>query len=154
MRGLRDSARPVFALLLLLGGCARGNHHDIVGIDSTFQPYYDSFGATYGIYVGVPIGFMTLAAPMDGQCRTYNDGYRQIAIDPTYWQSASEADRKNVIWHELGHCLFNRLHNRLTLSDGCPKSIMNPYTFGDPCMTRHFAEYVQELPYAEAGDYL
>jgi hypothetical protein len=141
-------------MLLLLCGCSRGLHHDVVGIDPAFQPIYDNFGATYGMHVTIPIGFAHLASPMDAQCRIFEDGYRQIEVDANFWATATDSQKEQTVYHELGHCVFGRTHNRLFFPDGCPKSIMNPYTFGEPCLTQHFGEYIQELPYAEPGDYL
>ncbi len=146
--------RVGLTVFILLCGCQRGQHHDIVGIDPAFQPYYDEFGAIYKMYVGVPIGFVNQPSPRDGVCMVLEDGYRQIEVDPKDWQGFSELERKALVFHELGHCVFGRTHNRWPLVDGCPYSIMNPVTLGDWCMSNHFDHYVNELPYSKPGDYL
>lgn len=143
-------------LFLTMCACQRGPQYKgmIFGIDPTFQSYYDSFGAHYGIKVQVPIAFVSQAAPRIGECITYDNGHRQIEIDPVFWMNTDAATREELIDHELGHCIFGRTHNHSYLADGCAASIMNPYVFGNPCFANHKSDYLNELPYSQPGDYL
>lgn len=145
------------ALMLIIMaslGCQRGPKRDIVGIEPAMQPYYDIFNAAYGLHVMVPIAFVSIKAPTVGKCTVFDDGYKQIAIEPSYWMNATEAEKKELVFHELAHCVFGRTHNHNYLLDGCPASITNPYVFGDPCISLHWTEYINELPHAQAGDHL
>src|ERR1700677_2429893 len=145
--------------MLLLTQCAQPNEGGMIyGVDPTFQPYYDSFNAYYNLNTSVPIGFAAQTKPVVGECRIYDDGYRQIEIDPTYWSQTDDAGKMTLVLHELGHCVFNRTHNREDTYDSngdeCPFSIMDPYIFGNPCYTNLQGHYMEELPYSEPGDYL
>jgi hypothetical protein len=126
----------------------------VAGVDPVFQPYYNTFYLTYNINPRVPIGLKSLVFPIGGECNSFSDGGKEIAVDSTFWTNASDLGREQLVFHELGHCIFGRLHNRMTLPDGCPKSIMNPYNFSDACYSAHRTEYLQELPYYEPGDAL
>lgn len=138
-------------LLLSVLGCNRGMQPKIAsGVDPAFQVYSQEFAEYYHTDQSVPIHFSTLnSSPLGelvGECVTYSDGARQILIDPGYWSQLDEVSRKDVIYHELGHCKFGRVHTSAILNDLCPTSIMNPYVFGDPCWAEHEAQYLTELP--------
>lgn len=52
----------------------------------------------------------------------------QISVSESYWMTASEPEREELIFHELGHCLLGRDHddNVMPISGGTIyKSIMN-----------------------------
>lgn len=49
-----------------------------------------------------------------------------VTISPDYWGIADQAQRENLVYHELGHCLLNRLHTQALGDDGLPSSIMYP----------------------------
>lgn len=53
------------------------------------------------------------------------------------WKNISENDKEALVFHELGHCLLNRIaHKNDTFADGSPKSIMvanNTDLYG-PCI--------------------
>jgi len=59
-----------------------------------------------------------------GQCKSYSDGSKQIVIDQSFWNSASELEREYVVFHELGHCLLGRDHDDTKDSSGKCISIM------------------------------
>jgi hypothetical protein len=46
-----------------------------------------------------------------GTCFKYKNGYRYIAISKGYWAFLNEAQRTQLIWHELGHCQLGLMHN-------------------------------------------
>jgi hypothetical protein len=96
-----------------------------------------------------------------------------IWINEEWWNSlyVSEYQRLEVVFHELGHCVLLRAHTippndsdrgfftwweRLFfkigifipkgyLKDGCPSSIMHPYTMLDLCFIKHYKYYMDEL---------
>lgn len=139
-------------ILPLLTSCSPDNNA-FSGIDPIFIPYYNDFYMQYGVMPAVSIEFKKLNAPVIvGVCDQYTDGYRQIQIDKNTWDSIDSNAKFVLIFHELGHCVFNRLHNRQVLNDGCPASIMNPSNFSGTCWMNHTQYYLNELPKPEVGD--
>ena len=57
-----------------------------------------------------------------GVCSTAS---KEILINEFYWRQFSELDREYVMFHELGHCILDRLHDNGALPNGECKSIMN-----------------------------
>ena len=49
-----------------------------------------------------------------------------VLIDRDFWSFASNPEREQLLFHELGHCLLWRGHTSKTFRDGRPISIMNP----------------------------
>lgn len=144
-------------VIILCGACSQQNAVDVGAfnnIDPTFMPFYNAFSATYGVTVNTPIAFVPQTGVVVGKCTTYYDGHRQIEIDPVFWNTIPLNQQTVLIFHELGHCVLNRLHNWNRMADGCPASIMQISNFGDPCYMLHKAEYISELPNAEPGDHL
>lgn len=150
--------RLLLILPIILIGCAPSidSNHDgsISGIDPAFNSCYQKFGQQFNMNVGIPIGFRPQSGFTVSECKTYSDGYKDIEVDPDFWASIDADTQCELIDHELGHCVFNRLHSRGILNDGCPASIMYPNVFGDPCFSLHLSEYMQELPHRQPGDYL
>ena len=130
----------LFSALLLLAACARFNDpRSIKGIDPTFTPYIDMYKTLKGKRIrSFSMGFKQLPSPTVGQCTTWSSGYRQIAIDPTYWSSIERDERSKIglIFHELGHCDLNRDHLNIEefydgvhLHEHVPISLMYKYNF-------------------------
>lgn len=152
--------RKLISLVLLgLVGCGPnssppnvvGRPMPIVTIDSTFQSYYDAFEKDFGVRVTLPIGFDKLRESIAGQCERYSDGSRLIRIDYDYWQDLPDSARVELVYHELGHCVFNREHDTRTDTDKngrvCPHSIMYPVNFGSPCYDSNLSSYLAGLPF-------
>ncbi len=57
-----------------------------------------------------------------GVCSTAS---KEILINDFYWRGFSELERQYVMFHELGHCILDRLHDNAALPNGECKSIMN-----------------------------
>jgi hypothetical protein len=51
----------------------------------------------------------------------------KVQILKSYWDNLNDNDKELLMYHELGHCLLNREHNEIILSDGSPKSIMRSH---------------------------
>lgn len=47
-----------------------------------------------------------------GQCITFDDA-NLIVVDKTFWATASDFNKRSLIFHELGHCLLGRGHRTL-----------------------------------------
>jgi len=101
----------------------------------------------------VSIGFAQLEEPVIGVCKRWSSGYREIQIDPDYWNSTyvTEEAKIGLIFHELGHCELNRSHDEAReyysgrrIRGDIPRSLMYPYNFYSP----HYTE-LQDYYFAE-----
>jgi hypothetical protein len=68
-----------------------------------------------------------------------------VLIKTQYWSKATQNKQRQLIFHELGHCMLNRHHTTTYLEDGCPSSIMHAYVVSQPCVDKHADYYDQEL---------
>lgn len=131
--------------LLLLCACGRPPVQDPAFIPYliAFEDQYRSFGVTI---VAIDIQFYpTLAAQNElGECELHQD---KIEISQQYWGGLSDLSKQNLIYHELGHCIFNRVHTTTTFADGCPTSIMNSDLLSDGCFIAHKDALLAELPF-------
>ena len=87
--------------------------------------FVEEFELRYNIEVGYTVRFdsdrvtggSSTAGTTVGVCRIYsNPSYREILINKNWWDSASESSRKILIFHELGHCTFERDHDCQTVA--------------------------------------
>lgn len=117
--------------------------------DSAFSEYVQSFELHFNKKVKVPINFNKLNPQYAGVCYVYSNGYREIEISKTSWDSMNHEQREQVIYHELGHCVLNKGHDDTMLVDSCPKSIMRSVAFSrseiDDCYVPDFDRYIKEL---------
>ena len=114
------------------------------------EEYYDRFYEHYHIdpyYVSV--GFTDSDILIDNHacstvavCKLYSTGYREMVIEQSYWDNAGDYGKEELIFHELGHCVFNLGHDESLRDNNCAASIMNPYLFGD---TQCYSLYRDEL---------
>lgn len=139
----------VFLLMLLvLSSC--GKRRDRLYIDPELKPYTDAFLAA-GKIRGQPIEFKNIVIMLDdlakyspdtsriGGC-FYNrssegfsgmddyDDANIVIIDSKFFHDARANDynKRDLISHELGHCVLGRKHDP-RITRGLPESIMNPY---------------------------
>lgn len=90
-----------------------------VSVNVLIQPYIDSFESLYQVDIDFSVTFDTDNATGGntslgstvGVCRTYTSGRREVLVNKTWWDSQSNLNRKILIYHELGHCKFNRDHD-------------------------------------------
>lgn len=106
-----------------------------------------------------------IEGPAVGVC-TYTFPRTRITLDRTYWKTASELDRESLMLHELTHCVCSVGHVFFTgtypekpskpmfssdyllngyLEDGCPSTIMYPYTLDEGCYKKHREHYRFEI---------
>ena len=113
----------------------------------------------------VAIGFENIDRGNAIGVTEYGLGFREIGLDPIYWQYSSTVSRMELMYHELSHAYCNREHdyakdkpykeqnvfeNRYQHKDGffsddCPTSIMYPTTIDDICFLSHYSQYVEEM---------
>lgn len=112
-------------------------------INPIFQPIVTEFERDYGQQIRtMRIDFDYNMGPgVVGYCHIA-ESPRRISINPAYWDSFTDAQKKQTLYHELGHCELNRKH----VQD--PNSIMFPYTYNDYMAEDWNAnpdEYLEEL---------
>lgn len=115
-------------LSLLILACGKKDPRKFKNIDPSFDAYIDLYETTKGSKMrDVGMGFNKLKLPTIGVCFEYNNGYREIHVDPDFWNESNENSRISLIFHELGHCDLGRKHDDAILESGYRKSIMNSY---------------------------
>ena len=135
-----------------------------LSVDPVFQPYVNSFVAK-SKEEGRPVTVDNLVIRLDpsmtgpgngstgwilGVC-TIGSNTPTIRVNPFFWNNKnySNADREELIFHEMGHCVLGRGHtsNTITTVDGAAlaESIMNPYHLGARKYTISYNYYMQEL---------
>ena len=89
------------------------------------------------------IGICTLRK-VEAVGRSY-DYIPEVSIDKEFWETATEASRKDLMDHELGHCILKRGHNENIKDEiNTPESIMFPY---------HVPDVIGQNRYLEMYDY-
>lgn len=139
----------IVAAALLLTACS-GLRPDIYVVDSEFTHYIEQFKEDCSCEIDVSqIAFKSLEyveklknpeyedfyTGTVGLCRKWNNGKREIFIDPSYWYSVSYGYRITLMYHELGHCVLDQDHRE--------NSIMHGYNFN--AYSESWDWYVDEL---------
>jgi len=147
----------IISLMLLTTACGQSmiapkDPHPNIGVGPEFAPFVTEFEADFGRSIGnFPVTFAAQSGNVIGVCKIWSDGYRMIEIDPEYWNNlnVSDASRKALIYHELGHCILNRGHDDSYISSptygSIPKSIMNSYLRYELAYPSLQAYYTDEL---------
>jgi hypothetical protein len=153
-----------------------------IGVDRDLQPElieYVKLAKNNGIKFKRPItmGFADIDVVMGtgrvvGICFNHSR-FKEIDIDKKQWKDHSEISRKNLLFHELTHCLCGRGHDYgdgeryqpLEIEkvldfihnwpfyvprpgryvDGCPLTIMYTHVLPDSCLQIHQTEYFTEM---------
>ncbi len=187
----------VFFITMLLISCATStpkqpeeHRYDMMapGIHQEVEPYVQQFiDLSKGIsewddYKHVFIGFKDFPdnTTTVGTCWTVpviedildpNGIYwsREIWLDKPWWDSHTQLEKEELVFHELGHCMLFRPHTELSkatglmgwiermlfkigiaerkgyLKDGCPSSYMHPTILSESCISNHYEYYNDEL---------
>lgn len=117
---------------------------------------------------GLSVGFHNYPAKSSviGTCWL---NLNEIDISKRYWDRSLNLSRKELMYHELGHCVLGRRHTNPTssvgfwgaverflfrigwwknegfLDDGCPVSVMHSSNIGSYCFSKHYSYYITEL---------
>jgi hypothetical protein len=151
-----------YLLLMTLVGCGQFDHitgrapasdpRDSTTTDEAMLPYSIMYEKDYGTSVSnISLGFGTIPEGKAGMCYTWRDKdgkiiWAQIKIDQLYWQTITEKQRMNLIYHEMGHCAQGRDHLNSLKDDKCPVSFMYSSVMNKGCLDKHLDEYIGELP--------
>lgn len=141
-----------FSLILLLGLFGCGTFYVSPHINPELEPYVTSFqqeGIKRGKYVSTEklnIDFADIQSSKPnvvGLCYLISG---KVEIDINWWLIASNAEKENLVYHELGHCLLNRDHCEApSNSSWYAISIMYPSVLYDAYYAGSREELVDEL---------
>lgn len=141
--------RFVAILTLLCVSCAQMR---VVKVDSGLQDFVQRFETAGNIQVdSLVVKFGDTGAPQSngeqivGYCQLSPGLVPTVVISTEYFNEIADAQREELIFHELGHCVLDRGHTATALGDGCPSSIMDPYTLDPYCYSEHYEYYKEEL---------
>lgn len=149
----------IILILLVLTGCNQNiKRQSELSLNKDLAPYVQEF-----IQAGVSVGKRVvvddlslhfsdrLDADVAGQCQP-NDkgtyGTPTILISTKYWPSLTEILRRQVMFHELGHCVLWLDHDETWVTIGqdyIPRSIMYPSMQNEYIYAVHWDYYVNEL---------
>lgn len=143
-------------------------YHEINGL---FYPYVEQWmdlAKDHGLSFKhtVNIGFTNIEDKAVGLTR-FEDGFREIDVDSTYWNFSTESQKTVLIWHELTHAHCDRLHDYgknkpygddvdLAMKkqkaggpgfyeDHCPKSLMFPSIIPEYCFKLYYFRYIDDM---------
>jgi hypothetical protein len=80
-----------------------------------------------------------------GLCEVGGNEPAKISLKRSYWDTASDLDKEQLIFHELGHCVLLRYHDNKSLSNKNPASIMSSYHFSGQIYNGNRTYYLDEL---------
>lgn len=105
-------------------------------VEKEIMSYVDKFNSTYNTIVNIEIKFKELDDNIAGICYYYGSESfsNYIEIDKIIFSEYSNLGKEELIFHELGHCIFDREHTVDLFyykNSMIPKSIMYPYVFGE-----------------------
>jgi hypothetical protein len=88
-------------------------------VDPSLQEYFDRFvveGAARNVIVDYKAsriaGYLKIITQpgVIGQCAHSDSKPNTVIIDKIYWNTATDLEKEFVVFHELGHCVLNRVH--------------------------------------------
>ncbi len=130
-------SEPVTDLVSDEQGVASDNLY--VGIEERLIPHFQSFEAAAlerGLEVDLSISGITANIEsidednIAGQCSygRHRLSPKEIIIDESFWNQASQLYREYIVFHELGHCYLLRGHNDNCTEGGIWESLMRSGT--------------------------
>jgi hypothetical protein len=143
-------------LLVASVGCGKAPKLEV---EAEFVPFVEKFQAEAAAN-GRPLQITDLVVKFGdmqsssetGACEINGDETPTITVSQAAWNRRSDAEREELMFHELGHCALKRQHNSQRMQDGRPASIMNPYALGRYTYEAHREEYIAEL-FSHGGDF-
>lgn len=126
--------RYLLILTLFCVGCAVSDFKVKQPVNQSIElrPTIKLFESLYNVSIDYTVILGELDPTVAGVCKSWSNGKREIIINVTYYNDNLDNPNVNeqVVLHELGHCTLGLNHRTELLSNGYPKSIMYPYTFG------------------------
>ena len=139
-------------------------------IDEAFQQYVEEFEATYSAETGSTLNVEAYDIPINfgdpnssggsgstnyvGSCKTYSNGKKEIIISVDSWERYPRSMKRQLIYHELGHCLLGKEHVDTRNSTGTPISVMSRVLINQETYESYMKEYDHELFTGDTSDIL
>jgi hypothetical protein len=146
------------------------------GINQEFKPYIENYRYIIGEgeysrrFNYLHMNFAKLNGSTVGRCWWLLNGELEVEIDVDYWQWVDFVAKEFLVYHELEHCIRQRMHTNSKekirniidffeevgfrlglikklgyLKDGCPASLMHTYTLSSTCRAKHYYYYLNEI---------
>jgi hypothetical protein len=134
-----------YALLASCGNC--GDVRDFP--DTETRLLVEEFEATFDIRAQSVVVAIVDIVPdgnedMVGLCETRNNAAPKIYLLKSWWEKADHIMKKQLIFHESGHCLGNLDHDNSEV-DWRKKSIMHEHMVGQPVFEQYYDEYINDM---------
>lgn len=134
------------ALSFLFFGCSDDDQPPAIILDD-FQPYIDTFQAeaeSRGYNIDLSRLSVTYSEDIGDFCGW--GGNNKIQIKGSCWSTLTESNKEELMFHEIGHAVFGRLHLEDLMPNGSQKSIMTT-AFGvyDEFTPEKRTYYIDEL---------
>jgi len=91
------------------------------------------------------LGYSAKTGGIVGECRFYDNDYKEIVVDPNFWKIATDTQKEELLLHEAGHCILLRPHITNTDLSGNPSSIMYPTLVSESAYDFAKSTYLLEL---------
>lgn len=121
--------------------CSCGPSLHIEGFEEYVHRFEKDSGALHIAISNLSVSLGDIMPDAVGEC---SDG-PSITIDRGYWNTADDASREHVMYHEMGHCILGRQHTMKLMPWHIPDSIMWPTDFLEAWYTYYHAHYIEEL---------
>jgi hypothetical protein len=136
---IRLSCALALALAVIATGCNRDSDHTpTVQIHADAAQYVSRFvteAAAHGRNVVISDLILEFGS-VDGAPGDANSGARGVS---------SDAEREELVFHELGHCILGLTHVGGINADGIPASVMNPTEIHGAIYKQFRAYYMKGL---------
>jgi hypothetical protein len=156
---IRLSCALALALAVIATGCNRDSDHTpTVQIHADAAQYVSRFvteAAAHGRNVVISDLILEFGS-VDGAPGDANSGARGvcniaygqtpvITLSRDAWDRSSDAEREELVFHELGHCILGLTHVGGINADGIPASVMNPTEIHGAIYKQFRAYYMKGL---------
>lgn len=146
-------------LVLSASACApkEKQHESFLQVDSSFQAYVSNFEQV-AADEGTPLTITDLMVAFGptsslnetGVCEWAENETPRIIVNQRIWNTLSDDDRQEVIFHELGHCVLRRVHQNGEMPayggvTNIPVSVMYPYRISGTIYRDYMDHYHGEL---------
>ena len=127
-------------------------HTPVVSVAPAFSPYVSKFQAL-SVQEGsaqtisdLSVQFGPISTTNEiGVCETGTNLTPSITVLQSTWEQMTESEQEVLMFHELGHCILNRVHVTSLNGDNSPTSIMYPYALDPTIYEANLAAYQAEL---------
>lgn len=147
-------ASITLAVLILLGPSTPVARK---GIAPQLQPYVNEFTTYAKLYqpnfkfpnINVDVQNLNKIDPFNnpdfkvvGICNILT---KNVMIDVSIFEYLPKEQIEQIVWHEFGHCVLNRIHIETLSNDGNPISMMHPYVLELYVYKTFRVYYIKEL---------